>query len=254
MKAFAVSGLGTSLMYHDLPGDGPPIVLIHGLGCASSCDYPIVTSDPVLAGRRKLLIDLLGSGYSQHPADFDYTIEGHARIVADFLSELCPEPIDLFGHSMGGAIAIAAAARLGRKVRRIALGEPNLDAGGGAFSRQIASMTESDYVMRGHEETADAARASGNMIWASSLARSAAFAVHREAASLVAGSQPSWRDILCAMTIPKTVIFGARSLPSADFERLPRHACAVEVVAEAGHSMAWDNPAGLARALRNAFW
>lgn len=253
MKAFEVSSLAASLMYHDIPGDGTPVVFLHGLGCASSCDYPVVASHPCLAGRRIILVDLFGSGFSERPAGFDYTIEGHATVVAHLVSSVCPDAIDLFGHSMGGAIAIAAAAQLGQKVRSIALGEPNLDPGGGTFSRQIASMTENDYVLRGHKVTADNARADGNVIWASSLAQSAAFAVHREAVSLIAGSAPSWRELLYGMMMRKTVIFGARSLPSAEFERLPHHACAIEVVAEAGHSMAWDNPSGLAAALRKAF-
>ncbi len=240
-------------MYHDIPGDGGPIVFLHGLGCASSCDYPVVASHLSAAGRRMVLIDLFGSGFSDRPVNFDYTVESHAEVVALLISKIGPDSIDLFGHSMGGAIAIATAARLGQKVRRLALGEPNLDPGGGMFSRKIASTPENDYIFRGHKETVDAARANGNLIWASSLDRSAAFAIHREAASLVAGSTPTWRDLLYRMTIPKTVIFGARSLPSADFEQLPHHACAVEVVADAGHSMAWDNPSGLAAALRTAF-
>ncbi len=253
MKAFEVRELAASLMYHDIPGSGAPIVFIHGLGCASSCDYPVVASQPMLAGRHMILVDLLGSGFSDRPRHFDYTIESHARIAANLISEICPEPIDLFGHSMGGAIAIAMAARLGPKVRRIALGEPNLDPGGGTFSSQIAAMSESDYVRQGHEQTARIARTDGYQIWANSLARSAAFAVHREATSLVAGSKPSWRDMLYGMTIAKTVIFGERSLPSADAECLPHYACAVEIVANAGHSMALENPSGLATALHRAF-
>ncbi|MET7246174.1 alpha/beta hydrolase [Methylobacterium sp. EM32] len=253
MKAFKVPWLAANLMYHDMQGDGTPIILIHGLGCASSCDYPAVASDPCLVGKRIILVDLLGSGFSERPIEFAYTIEEHTKVLASFISEVCSEPISLFGHSMGGAIAIATAAQLGGKVRRIALGEPNLDAGGGVFSKQIASMTEHDYVMRGHQETANNARANGNVIWASSLSRSAAYAIHRGVSSLVAGSTPSWRKTLYEMMIPKTVIFGARSLPNADFESLQYYGCSVEVVAEAGHSMAWDNPSGLATALRNSF-
>jgi pimeloyl-ACP methyl ester carboxylesterase len=253
VKAFDVPELAASLAYHDIPGSGAPIIFIHGLGCAGSCDYPAVASQPSLAGRRMILVDLLGSGFSDRPENFDYTIESHAGIVAKLISEICPEPIDLFGHSMGGAIAIATAARLGSRVRRIALGEPNLDPGGGTFSSQIASMSEGVYVLSGHDETANIARADGYQIWANSLARSAAFAVHREATSLVAGCEPSWREMLYRMAMRKTVIFGARSLPSADIDRLSCHGCAVEIVADAGHSMALENPAGLAAALHNAF-
>jgi len=253
VKAFRVPALAANLIYHDVPGIGPAIVFVHGLGCASSCDYLALATHSPLAGRRMILVDLLGSGFSERPRDFAYTIERHAEVVSCLISEVCAEPVDLFGHSMGGAVAIAVAARLGSNVRRIALSEPNLDPGGGTFSRQIASMSEDDYVLHGHEEMVCSARASGNVIWASSLARSAAFAVHREATSLVAGCAPSWRETFYAMTMQRTVIFGAHSLPNTDFEDLPRHACAVEVVADAGHSMALENPSGLAAALHNAF-
>lgn len=253
MKAFDVPELAARLMYHELPGSGTPIIFIHGLGCAGSCDYPGVASQPSLAGRRMILVDLLGSGFSDRPENFDYSIESHAGIVASLISEICPDSVDLFGHSMGGAIAIATAARLGSRVRRIALSEPNLDPGGGTFSSQIASMSENDYVQHGHAETVRIARAEGYPVWANSLARSAAFAVHRGAASLVAGCEPSWREMLYDMTTAKTVIFGARSLPSADVDCLPRHGCAIEIVADAGHSMALENPPGLATALHRAF-
>ena len=52
------------LRYLDFPGSDPPIVFIHGLGVASTFDYPLVAADQHLAGHRKLLPDLLGHGYS----------------------------------------------------------------------------------------------------------------------------------------------------------------------------------------------
>ena len=39
------------LRFHDLPGEAPPLLFVHGLGCASSCDYPRVAADPALAAR-----------------------------------------------------------------------------------------------------------------------------------------------------------------------------------------------------------
>lgn len=252
MRTFQVASLAANLMYHDIAGEGVPIVFLHGLGCASSCDYTVVAAHEALRGRRILLVDLLGSGFSERPRDFAYTVDGQAKVVAELVAAVCPGPVDVFGHSMGGAVAIALSALLDPRVRRIALGEPNLDPGGGSFSRQVASMPEDTYVARGHDALVDSARAGGNTIWASSLARSAPFAVHRGATSLVAGCAPTWREMLGAMDARKTVIFGERSLPDDDLEWLPRHGCAVEIVANAGHSMALENPAGLAEAVRRA--
>lgn len=74
MNGFFSSVAGATLRWLDLPGEGLPLVFIHGLGCASSYDYPRVASDPALNGRRKILIDLPGFGYSDKPHDFSYNI------------------------------------------------------------------------------------------------------------------------------------------------------------------------------------
>ncbi|MEA1103823.1 hypothetical protein U8M76_13580, partial [Klebsiella pneumoniae] len=55
MNGFYSSVAGATLRWHDFPGDGLPVVFIHGLGCASSYDYPRIASDPALRERRKIL-------------------------------------------------------------------------------------------------------------------------------------------------------------------------------------------------------
>lgn len=85
------------------------MVFIHGLGCASSYDYPRIASDPALRERRKILIDLPGFGYSDKPRVFSYNIHKQALVLEQFLSHLRLQRFALFGHSMGGSIAIEAA-------------------------------------------------------------------------------------------------------------------------------------------------
>jgi pimeloyl-ACP methyl ester carboxylesterase len=253
MKSFRLNTEQATLRYHDIPGNGPPVIFIHGLGCASSCDYPRIASDPALAGRRMILVDLLGAGFSDRPAKFAYTIDAHARTVAELVAALEPAPVDLFGHSMGGAVAIATAYVLGSRVRRLTLSEPNLDPGGGFFSQRIAAMPESEYVARGHDDLVRASRLDGNDIWAASLSICALYAVHRGATSLVAGSIPTWREMLYGLMMPRTVIFGQASLPDPETERLPQLGVNISIVPQAGHSMAWENPGGLAEVLERAF-
>jgi pimeloyl-ACP methyl ester carboxylesterase len=84
------------------------------------------------------------------------------------------------------------------------------------------------------------------------MAATAPFAAHRAAVSLVEGSSPSWRQQLVALQIPRTVLFGTRSLPDPDVEALPTVGVGVAIVPDAGHSMAWENPSGLARAIAAA--
>jgi pimeloyl-ACP methyl ester carboxylesterase len=251
MRAIRLS-LGVDIRLHDLAGDGPPLVFVHGLGCSSSCDFVAVARAPVLRGRRILLVDLLGYGYSDKPASFSYGVDAHASVVCELLDLLEIGQADLFGHSMGGAIAIMVATRRRELLRRMILSEPNLDSGGGAFSRSIAARTERDYISSGHAADIRDAMASGYTAWAGSMALASPLAVHRDATSLVRGTDPSWRTQLLGFTGPRTVLFGERTLPDKDYALLPAHGIDVDVVPAAGHAMATDNPSGLAIAIARA--
>ncbi|MCU0291607.1 MAG: alpha/beta hydrolase [Thermoanaerobaculaceae bacterium] len=252
MRSFELAAWSCNLRFHDLPGRDPAILFVHGLGCASSCDYPRIAADPALAGRRMLLVDLLGFGFSDRPHAFGYTVEDHADTVSALVTGLGLSAVDVFGHSMGGAVAIVVAARNRQRVRSLVVSEPNLDAGGGPFSRPIAARPEADYVAGGHAESVRQAFADGHHIWAATLRAASPLAVHRGAVSLVRGGSPSWRELLETLPMPRTIVFGDRSLPDPDTERLPRSGVAVRIVPDAGHSMAFENPSGLAQALRDA--
>lgn len=150
MNGFYSSVAGATLRWHDFPGDGLPVVFIHGLGCASSYDYPRIASDPALRERRKILIDLPGFGYSDKPRVFSYNIHEQALVLEQFLSHLRLQRFALFGHSMGGSIAIEAAGLLGERVTTLLVSEPNLFAGGGEYSRRIAAQSETAFVADGY--------------------------------------------------------------------------------------------------------
>ncbi|TCL63253.1 pimeloyl-ACP methyl ester carboxylesterase [Rhizobium sp. BK251] len=252
MKSVALEAEKATIRFHDLPGHGPPLILIHGLGCASSCDYPAVAADPALSGRNMLLIDLLGSGFSDRPTEFRYSVELHARTIVKLVHRLGIESLDFFGHSMGGAIAIVAASLMRDRVRHIILAEPNIEPGGGIFSRRIAAMSEADYVDHGHDDLVRLSRSEGNEIWAASLSVSAPYAMHRAATSLVLGSDPTWCHQLDILEVSKTAIYGRASLPDARADKLKGLGVDIEVVEDAGHLMACDNPSGLARAISAA--
>jgi pimeloyl-ACP methyl ester carboxylesterase len=40
MNSYFSSFAGANVRWFDFPGHGDPVVFIHGLGCASSYDYP----------------------------------------------------------------------------------------------------------------------------------------------------------------------------------------------------------------------
>ena len=251
MQNFKLAQPDAVLRYHDLPGHGAPLLMLHGLGCASSFDYPRLLAEPALAGRRALLVDLLGFGFSDKPDDFRYDTGSQALALSQWLERLDLPAVDLFGHSMGGSVAIELATLQPGRVRRLVAAEPNLDSGGGSFSRALAAWDERDYIARGHADIIAACRGD-NPAWAGSMAVASPLAAHRAAAELVKGRPVSWREQLLALTMPRCLIFGERSLPDPDTEWLPRHGIATRIVADAGHSLALDNPAGLAAAIAGA--
>jgi pimeloyl-ACP methyl ester carboxylesterase len=99
-------------------------VFLHGLG-GSSLNW----TDLMLGLSSKVTgfaIDLPGFGMSPPPRDGDYTPSGHARAVADFIIAQGLGPVDLFGNSMGGAVALQLAARKPELVRSLTLISPAL--------------------------------------------------------------------------------------------------------------------------------
>jgi pimeloyl-ACP methyl ester carboxylesterase len=92
----------------------------------------------------------------------------------------------------------------------------------------------------------------GSAAWAVTMRQASPLAVYRSAVSLVAGAAPAWRAQLLALPCPRPLIFGERSLPDDDFNAMPRLGVAVDVVPDAGHSMATEQPAGLARCIARA--
>ena len=140
MNSFYSQQAGCTVRWQDLPGFGDPVVFIHGLGCASSYEYPRIVCDTRFGGRRAILIDLPGSGYSDKPDIYRYRTSEQAQVVVELLNHLGLDSLWLYGHSMGGSIAIETATLLTSRVKGLIVSEPNFHAGGGMFSRAIAAQ------------------------------------------------------------------------------------------------------------------
>lgn len=136
MNSFYSQQAGCTVRWHDLPGSGDPVVFIHGLGCAASYEYPRVVFDPLFGARRAILIDLPGSGYSDKPEHYSYKTTDQAHVVAELIDHLKLDSFWLYGHSMGGSIAIETAGLLATRVKGLMVSEPNFHAGGGCSAGQ----------------------------------------------------------------------------------------------------------------------
>ena len=253
MKSLLVPGAGAVVRYHDLPGEEPAVVLLHGLGAAGSSDMIGAACRPPLVRRRRLVIDFLGFGYSDRPRAFGYSLADHAGTVAAVLEAAGLSGCGVVGHSMGGTVGIVLASQRPDLVAALVVAEGNLDPGVGTGSARIAAWSEAEYLARGHAEmlvAIEAEAAGGDPGWS---AYAAAFrladplAVHRSAVGLLAPIEPTARERLNRFPGPKAFVFGERSLPDPDQSRLAAAGVTVLVVPGATHAMTVEAPGDFAR-------
>jgi pimeloyl-ACP methyl ester carboxylesterase len=146
VKAFQLAVERAFLRYIEVPGQGPPLVWVHGLMCSSTGElFPTAVQEP-LWGRRSLLVDFLGYGYSDRPAAFGYALEDHARTIVALLDGLGIPRCVVIGHSMGGAVAALVAAVRPKIVSTLIVAEPALGDPLGEF--EFASQSEDESVTR----------------------------------------------------------------------------------------------------------
>jgi len=117
---FVVTDDGLDLTYREWPGashERPPLVLVHGF-LVDYREWEDVATR--LSDRRRIIaVDLPGYGKSPIPDGASPDLPLFVRAVAGAIRALCPGPVDLAGHSMGGGIAIAVAAQHPALVRRL---------------------------------------------------------------------------------------------------------------------------------------
>ncbi|EPY2311609.1 MULTISPECIES: alpha/beta fold hydrolase [Clostridium] len=254
MKEYIVDSRNNKMRYHDLPGKDTPILFIHGLGCAGSFDYPEVVAQADLIEHRRILIDLLGSGFSDKPDNYLYTVKEHANYLYNFVQDLRLNKFIIFAHSLGGPIALELADKCRENIETIILSEANLDKSSeGSSSYEFGTCNEEDFINSMFDEVVNE-NSIENSMWAATLSVCSSTAISRISKSAVAGGDPSWREILYSLQCKRTFIFGEKSLPDDDKIQLERQMINIEIVKSAGHSMAWENPKGLAEAIKKGIF
>jgi pimeloyl-ACP methyl ester carboxylesterase len=112
---------GAQVHYQEF-GDptSPTIILIHGY---TASVYVWKTTAPILAdaGFHVIAVDLLGFGYSEKPASFDYSIQSQARMVSRFMNRLGIGKATIAGSSYGGAVAATMALDYPERVDKLIL-------------------------------------------------------------------------------------------------------------------------------------
>jgi pimeloyl-ACP methyl ester carboxylesterase len=101
-----------------MAGDGPAIVLIHGIAGSSTTWRGVM---PALAEHYTVIApDLLGHGQSAKPRG-DYSLGAYASGIRDLLAVLGHERITLVGHSLGGGVAMQFAYQFPEWAQRLVL-------------------------------------------------------------------------------------------------------------------------------------
>ncbi len=91
-----------TIEYRDT-GEGPPIVLLHGLMMDATLWDDVVAE---LAVEHRCIVPTLPLGAHRHAmrADADLTLRGIARLVAEFVDRLDLDEVTLVGNDTGGAL------------------------------------------------------------------------------------------------------------------------------------------------------
>jgi pimeloyl-ACP methyl ester carboxylesterase len=121
---------GSSIGYR-ASGDGPAVVLIHGMAGSSETWEPIM---PLLARHGSIVApDLLGHGTSAKPTG-DYSLGSLASGVRDLMIALGHDRATIVGHSLGGGIAMQFAYQFPERCERLVL------VSSGGLGKEVSSL------------------------------------------------------------------------------------------------------------------
>jgi pimeloyl-ACP methyl ester carboxylesterase len=135
---------GRRIFINDRPGDGPPVLLLHGYP-SSSFDWREQLQ--LLPERRLVAFDFLGFGLSQKPPEQVYSLHMQADLVETVVAlRAGGGPIVLVAHDMGTSVATEL---LARDIEgRLPFGLQSVLLFNGSMVLERASLTISQKVLR----------------------------------------------------------------------------------------------------------
>ena len=108
-------------LHYRVCGNGPPILVLHGLG-GTSLNWAAVAPS-LVATRRVLVPDLPGHGRSTAPGSL-VSLEPFADALAALVEHEKAAPLPVVGHSLGGLVAVRLAVRRPEAVAGLVLCAP----------------------------------------------------------------------------------------------------------------------------------
>src|SRR4051794_2587422 len=129
-EAQAVDLHGHRAEYREI-GDGPPVVLIHGM--INSSRHWEAVARQLARSHRVIAPDLIGHGDSATPRG-DYSLGAHAAAIRDLLTVLGVERASIVGHSLGGGVAMQFFYQFPQRTERLAL------VSSGGLGREVSPL------------------------------------------------------------------------------------------------------------------
>jgi len=239
-------------------GSGAPLVMIHGMGSASTAWRQIT---PALAQRFRVIhIDLPGHGFSALETSKGMDPHSLAERVIEELDNLKVEKFHLVGNSLGGWIVLDIASEHPERALSVTgvapaglwLSPANRRLPIGAYARTLARFT---YSMAPFFMQYEWARRIGfrevSPLWKELEQQTILDAV--KAMGTSSGYFPAWDALLSlrfdkdvSPDVPVTIIFGDadKTLPATTSQEqslAPHHSQWIRI-SESGHAPMWDHP------------
>lgn len=92
-----------NIIAYKVVGSGKPLVVLHGWGASTDVMTPLVNSLNIQ--RTFYLLDFPGFGNSPAP-NSAWDVGAYARMVAEFINQVCGGPVDIIAHSFGGRVTL----------------------------------------------------------------------------------------------------------------------------------------------------
>jgi pimeloyl-ACP methyl ester carboxylesterase len=111
-------------LHYLVKGDGPPVVLVHGVATTMAVWYTRILPE-LSAKYRVVAYDLRGHGYSDVPPS-GYTSADLSEDLEALLDHLNLKEVRVVGHSFGGSIALQLAARHPERVAGVLVSDSGI--------------------------------------------------------------------------------------------------------------------------------
>lgn len=115
--------IGGDRIHYVEQGNGPPIVIVHGLS-GQLLNFAYLSMAELARSHRVVLIDRPGAGYSTRGPHSSAAIFAQAATVAQFIETMKLDKTLLVGHSLGGAVALAVGLNHPQSIAQLGLIAP----------------------------------------------------------------------------------------------------------------------------------